>query len=35
MVTWDELKKREDEDATLIKIMVGWFVKLNEYNIKP
>ena len=32
MVTWDELQKREDEDAVLIKTMLSWLMDFNEYE---
>ena len=32
MVTLEEIQKRNDEDAILIKTMVIWLVGLNEYD---
>ncbi|KKL57080.1 hypothetical protein LCGC14_2238960 [marine sediment metagenome] len=32
MVTWDELQKRRDEDAILIKVILNWLMDTNEYD---
>ncbi len=32
MVTWDELKERNDPDALLIKVMLSWLLDSNEYD---
>ncbi|KKL12265.1 hypothetical protein LCGC14_2537520 [marine sediment metagenome] len=32
MVTWDELQKRKDSDAILIRVMLSWLLDSNEHD---